>query len=364
MPMPHPTAFVTGAAGLLGSNLVRALHRAGYEVRGLTLIRSEADRQFAGSPFTGLPVRIVAADLAQIDRYRDLLKGVDVVFHTAAYFRSCYSGGRHWEELQRINVRGTAELIALAYDAGVRRFVHASSIAVLDGPPGVQIDETMLRSEHDADDYYRSKIMGEQAILSFLEDHPDMWAAMVLPGWMHGPGDIGPTPAGRMTLDFLRRGFPAIVPATFAVVDARDVAQAMIAAAERGRRGERYLAAGRSCTMAELFARLERVSGIRSPALRVPTCALFPVALLFEAWARLTRRPVDLSLATARLLMRENGRTHFDHAKSERELGLRFRPMAETLADEIAWFRQQGMLAENKRGKSRRLGAKAGIRSA
>jgi dihydroflavonol-4-reductase len=110
----------------------------------------------------------------------------------------------------------------------------------------------MLRPEAAADDYYRSKILADREVLRFLDDQPDFWAALVLPGWMHGPGDQGPTSAGQMVVDFMHRRLPGIPPGGFSVVDARDVAAAMIAAAERGVRGRRYLAAGRPVEMAEL----------------------------------------------------------------------------------------------------------------
>ena len=113
------------------------------------------------------------------------------MFHCAAFFRDNYKGGSHWEALEKINVVGTRALLQQSYDAGVRRFVHTSSIAVLDGAPGTPIDETCLRAEADADDYYRSKILAEREVLRFLESHPQMHACMVLPGWMWGPGDRG-----------------------------------------------------------------------------------------------------------------------------------------------------------------------------
>ena len=135
---------------------------------------------------------MVEGNMSDVAQFAGSLEGVDIVFHTAAHFRDSYKGGKHWDELYRTNVRGTADLISAAYRAGIRRFVHTSSIAVLDGPPGTQIDETMLREESHADDYYRSKILSDKEVLGFLDTHPDMWAAMVLPEWMHGPGDIGP----------------------------------------------------------------------------------------------------------------------------------------------------------------------------
>jgi dihydroflavonol-4-reductase len=238
------TAFVTGATGLLGNNLVRLLVERGVKVRALARSRSKAERQLAG--LAG--VEIVQGDLQNIPGFAGALSGVDVVFQTAAYFRDSYKGGNHSDNLRRINVVGTRELLHTAYAAGVRRMVHTSSIAVLDGPRGACVNETMTRELDHADDYYRSKIEADQQVFDFLATHPDMFVTLVLPAWMHGPGDLGPTSAGQLVCDFVQRKLPGIPPGSFSVVDARDVAFAEIAAAEKGRRGERYLAAGRHMT--------------------------------------------------------------------------------------------------------------------
>jgi dihydroflavonol-4-reductase len=333
-------AFVTGSTGLLGNNLVRELVAAGTPVRALARSREKATRQFGDLN----AVEIVEGDMTNVTGFADALGGVDVLFHTAAFFRDNYTGGSHWEELHKVNVEGTRAVLQAAYDRGIRRVVYTSSIAVLDGPKGAHVNETMLRDEANADDYYRSKILAEREVIAFLQSHPDMHATIVLPGWMHGPGDAGPTSAGQFTLDFVRRRLAGIIPATFSVVDARDVAAAMISAAERGRRGERYLAAGRYMTMAEIVKVYERVSGVKAPTRKVPLFLLWPMAAASEAFARVSGRKVLLSLASVRLILREGERTRFDHSKSERELGLIFRPVEQTLRDEIDWYRVHGWL--------------------
>jgi nucleoside-diphosphate-sugar epimerase len=169
----------------------------------------------ARKQFESLPVEIAQGNLDNVPGFARALEGVDAVFHAAAFFRDNYKGGSHWEELQRTNVVGTANLLNAAYAAGVRRFVHTSSIAVLHGPRGGVINETMLRRIEDADGYYRSKILADREVERFLESHPDFWAAIVLPGWMHGPGDIGPTSAGQLVLDFAKGKLPGIAQARF-----------------------------------------------------------------------------------------------------------------------------------------------------
>ena len=152
---PMRNAFVTGATGLLGNNLVRELVAHGYAVKALVRSRAKGEQQFNDLP----SVELVVGDMADIDAFATSLQGCDTVFHTAAFFRDNYKGGSHWEALEKINVAGTQALLHQAYRAGVRRFVHTSSIAVLDGAPGTSIDETCLRTEADAEEYYRIKIL-------------------------------------------------------------------------------------------------------------------------------------------------------------------------------------------------------------
>ncbi|MFH6564470.1 SDR family oxidoreductase [Pseudomonas kulmbachensis] len=330
--------FVTGATGLLGNNLVRELLARGYSVKALVRSRAKGEQQFNDLP----DVQLVIGDMADVGAFAASLQGCDTVFHTAAFFRDNYKGGSHWKDLEKINVAGTRDLIEHAYRAGIRRFVHTSSIAVLNGEPGSSIDETCLRAEADADDYYRSKILADQVVLSFLEDHPQMHACMVLPGWMWGPGDIGPTSSGQLVNDVVNGKLPGLVPGSFSVVDARDVAVALIAAARHGRRGERYLAAGRHMTMRQLIPVLGRIAGVKTPTRQLPLPFLYTLAAVQEIYARLTGKPILLSMATLRLMVREEHRSHFNQQKSAQELGLSFRALDLTIMDTVAWYRDHG----------------------
>lgn len=338
------TVFVTGATGLLGYNLVRELVARGYTVKALVRSRAKGEQQFSDLP----GVRLIVGDMADIEAFAPSLRGCDTVFHTAAFFRDNYKGGSHWATLEKINVTGTRDLLHHVYRAGIRRFVHTSSIAVLDGAPDTFIDETCLRAEADADDYYRSKILADREVLSFLDTHPQMHACMVLPGWMWGPGDRGPTSSGQLVKDVVDGKLPGLIPGTFSVVDARDVVWAQISAAKNGRRGERYLAAGRNLSMHQLVPLLGRIAGVKTPTRQLPLPALYLLAAVQEVYARLTGKPVLLSMATVRLLVREENRTSFNHRKSEQELGVSFRALERTVSDTVAWYRQHGGFTKTK----------------
>lgn len=341
--MSQNTAFVTGATGLLGGNLVRLLIERGYGVVALVRSLEKARRQFPD--LSG--IRLVVGDLDNVAAFAPTMQGCVVVFHTAAFFRDNYKGGRHWQTLQRINIDGTAALIEQAYQAGIRRFVQTSSIAVLNGEPGAIIDETDERDPAGADDYYRSKILADQAVRAFCASHSAMNATFVLPGWMWGPGDRGPTSSGQLLLDTVRGKLPGLVPGSFSLVDARDVASALLAAAERGRSGERYLAAGRHMTMAELIPLIGQIADVPTPRRKLPVALLYLIAGIQELIAGLSDKPALLSFATVRLMLKEAGRSHFNPLKSQRELGLVFRPLELTLRDTLAWYRAHEWLSES-----------------
>ena len=338
-PLPDAPVFVTGATGLLGVNLVRAMLARGLRVRALARDPAKAARLLPDHP----RLDVVTGDVQDVPGFAPALAGCGALIHAAAYFRDSYNGGSHWAALKRINVDGTAAVLEAAWGAGIRRVVHVSSVAVLRGAPGQLIDESMERAEADADDYYRSKILADREVFAWLDRRPDAHATLVLPGWMHGPYDAGPTAGGRFAMDFADGRMPATPPGSFAFVDARDVAEAILAAAEKGRRGVRYLAAGRHMTLREIAGGYASVTGRKVPG-RAPMAAVLALAAAQEAWARISGKPVLLSLASTRALRDEADRSRYDHTRSKTELGVRFRPVRRTMRDELAWLAEAGMV--------------------
>jgi dihydroflavonol-4-reductase len=329
-------AFVTGSTGLLGNNLARQLVAQGHRVTGL--IRSDAKaRALLGE----VDVAFVRGDMRDVAGFADALRGCDVLFHTAAYFREYYQPGDHVAALNEINVRGTLALMEAADARGVRRCVHVSSGGTIglkpDGSPGDE--ETPPAPVATANLYFKSKVDGDAAIRAWRAPQ-GMAVIEVLPGWIWGPGDAAPTGAGQLALDFLAGKVPAILDGGTCVVDARDVAQAMIAAAARGRDGEKYIVGGTYTTLAEVLAGLERASGVRGPRLRLPHGLAMAFATVSEAAARLTGRPLLISREAIRTM---HAKLRLSSAKAERELGARFRPLDETLRDVVAWYRQRPM---------------------
>jgi dihydroflavonol-4-reductase len=329
-------AFVTGTTGLLGSNLTRALLQAGYEVRGLVRSKEKAGRVFKDTP----GVEFVTGDMNNIAGFAPALAGCDVLFHTAAYFREYYQPGDHQGTLEKINVQGTIDLLIAAEKHGVGRAIHTSSSGVIgnkeNGAPG---DETTPPDEHASSNlYYASKVSAELAIGRFLKERA-LPVVMALPGWMWGPGDATPTGSGQLVLDFLKQKLPGVVDGGASVVDARDVAAAMVTMATKGRSGERYIVGGPYLAFAQILKVLEKVTGVPAPTRQIPYGVSVVVGFVFENWARLTGKS---ALVTVQGVKTIHAKKAVDSAKAIRELGATFRPFEQTVRDEVEWFRANG----------------------
>ncbi|GHO92133.1 dihydroflavonol-4-reductase [Reticulibacter mediterranei] len=325
-------AFVTGSTGLLGNNLVRLLVEQGHEVKALARSRKKAELLFAG-----LDVDIVEGDMLDIPGFAAAMEGCEVLFHAAAYFRDYYQPGDHWKLLDAINIQGTHTLLIEAERHGIQRVIYTSSSTVIGAQPsGQDADEsTPSGQETQWNLYAKSKLLAEKAVYQFLQNH-SLPVVLILPALMFGPGDIGPTSTGLMVQNFIARKIPGIIDAGFSVVDARDVAQAMLAAVEKGKSGERYIVGGRYLDMAEIFQKLEQASGVPSPRRTLPYSVTLIIAWLSETIARITHQTTLMtrdSVRTSHLKRRVSSQ------KALHELGIIFRPVEETLRDEIDWYR-------------------------
>ncbi len=333
-------AFVTGGTGLLGGNLVRQLVTAGYAVRVLARSPEKAKRVF-----DDLSVEIVPGDMTDVDRFATALAGCDVLFHSAAYFREYSQPGDHWQTLQKINVEGTVRLLEAAERQGVRKVIYVSSSGVIGPRPGGGMaDESCPPGKLASENlYFRSKVEAEKAVARFLQTHT-LPVVQILPGWMFGPGDSAPTDSGQLVLDFLGRQLPGVleVPGQVSIVDARDVAAAMIQAVERGVSGERYIVSGQSYSLAQVVELLAEASGLPVPPLRIPFAAAMAVAWLAENFARLTG---GKTLMTTNGLRTLAGSILLSSAHAEQALDFQARPLAETLRDEVAWFRSERQIS-------------------
>ncbi|MCR2806019.1 NAD-dependent epimerase/dehydratase family protein [Paenibacillus soyae] len=328
-------AFVTGGTGLLGGNLIRLLADQGYQIK--TLVRSAKK---AETLFGGLNVEVITGDMMDIEPWAHHLKDCDVLFHTAAYFRETFRRGDHWTPLHKVNVTQTVRLFEYAEKYGVGKIIHTSTNATIrkrgDGRPSDESDR--MDPDEALNLYGKSKVVGDQAIDKFLREHKTP-VVTILPAWMFGPGDSAPTGSGQLVLNFLSRKLPGSFPSGIDVVDARDVALAMIKAAESSVGNERYIISGHYTNLEELFAILQRVSGVQGPSKKFPLPLVYLSTWINERIAVLRNKETDLSIEELRV-MTEMKRT--SGAKAVRNLKAAIRPLEDTLRDTVQWFRANG----------------------
>lgn len=334
---------VTGATGHLGNNLVRALLARGEHVRALVLPGDDT------RPIAGLPVEVVLGDVRDLGALLWAFRGADTVYHLAGLIT--IAPGRE-ALLRQVNVLGTRNVVEAALRCGVRRLVYTASIHALVEPPhGVVIDERQpFDPERIPTEYGRSKAQAALEVLSGVGRGLD--AVIACPTGIIGPYDFQPSEMGRLFLRVARRKMPLYVHGAYDFVDVRDVAQGLISAAAQGRRGESYILSGEAVSVRQLMAWLEECCGVRVPRLGLPVRLARPVARLAAFYARLSGGRPAFTEESVSILA---SNCCVSHEKASRELGYASRPLRETVADTIRWFREAGFLAEAEPGFWRRL---------
>jgi dihydroflavonol-4-reductase len=318
-------ALVTGASGFIGGAVAALLHEQGFRVRAF--VRPTSPRANLRPQY-----EIFEGDVTDRESLRAALRGVRFVFHVAADYRLWAPDPR---VVMRTNVDGTRAVMEEALRAGVERIVHTSSVATLAPDASGLCDETRRLEVCDRlGAYKRSKLLSERLVEEMVERH-HLPAVIVNPSAPLGPGDVRPTPTGRIVLEAMRGNMPAYVDTGLAVVHVADVAAGHLAALRQGRIGERYILGGENVELSELLAEVACLIGGRPPRVRLPRWPLVPLAHVNEALARLTGREPFLNVESLRLSATT---MFFDDSKARRELGYRSRPYRDALADAVEWF--------------------------
>ncbi len=329
--MSSRLALVTGANGFIGCHVARALIADGARVRAF--VRRGADLR----GLEGLEYEPAFGDLRDRTSLIAAAQNCDEIYHVAADYRLWLLDQA---PLYATNVEGTQNVIAATRAAGVRRLVHTSSVGALGiGIDGIGLESTPVALEHMVGAYKRSKFIAEQAALEAAHDGVPI--VIVNPSTPIGPFDFKPTPTGRIVVEFLNRRMPAYMETGLNLVAVEDVAQGHLLAAERGRIGEKYILGGENLTLAELFQRLARLSGIPAPRLKIP----YPVAYGFAAGAELiartiTRRAPRASMTEVRMARKK---MFFNSAKARNELGYAPGNLNDALQHAIDFFYDVGM---------------------
>lgn len=323
--------LVTGATGFIGGALARLLVSRGVRVRALVRASSRRDNI---SPLCEL----AEGDITDAASVRAAMQGVSRVFHVAAHYRLWTPDPA---QVFDINVRGTETVMREALRAGVERIVHTSSVATLAVANGQFCTEaSRLDPEKAIGAYKQSKIMSERLVERMIETE-GLPAVIVCPAAPLGPGDVKPTPTGRIVCEALRGGMPAYVETGLNIVHVDDVAAGHSAAMERGRIGERYILGGENLTLCNLLTEIARITGGAPPRFKLPAGPLMPLAYVNEWGARIFGYEPFLHRESLRM---SRTRMFFDDRKARGELGYVTRPAQLAIADAVDWFRQPALV--------------------
>lgn len=325
---------LTGASGHLGGVVLKKLLEKGHQVKAMVFHDHHIMDQ--------LPVEQVNGSVADIAALEKLMEGCDALIHCAGIIS--IHGDRDGR-VRKTNVDGVRHVMEAARNAGIRRVVHISSIHAFNLVPCDQpMDETRESCGPNGHAYDQSKRDGQRIALSFQSDTMDV--LVMNPTSMLGPPDYKPSLMGQAICDIYSRRIPALFKGGFDFVDVRDCADAIINALTMGTPGTNYLLSGKWYSLRELRDTIRQVSGTR---IRIPFIPawLARVGLPFiKLYAYLTGSEPLYTVESIDALVYSN--RYISSARAKSELGFKPRPLAETLTDALAWYKDNHVIDQKR----------------
>ncbi|MFJ9536769.1 NAD-dependent epimerase/dehydratase family protein [Streptomyces sp. NPDC101225] len=339
--------LVTGGSGFVGCHLVKRLLERGHRVR--TTVRSTADARKV-APLESLRERfpgqldLFEADLLADGAFDEAMEGCEVVFHVASPFLMPEKIKDGRRDVVEPALAGTRNVVgSVERTPGVRRFVFTSTVGAVFGDYAdvLEMEGQVLRERYvnttstvENNPYHYAKTVAELAAWEAAKAQ-DRWRMVAVnAGLVLGPSLTPASQSGSLfLLDELFKGYfcYGAPDFSFTTVDVRDLADAHIAAAERPDAQGRYIVAAERMTSFHEMARIIRgryPGNLRLPRTRLPH---WPVRLLGPAFG-LSQDYIRKHLGI---------RFEVDNGRSVSELGIRYRPVAETLLDHYAAWRAQ-----------------------
>ena len=314
--------LVIGANGFLGSHVTRQLVADGHQVRAM--VRPNANT----IGIDDLSVTRFVGDIWDNDTLREAMAGVDDVYY-------CVVDTRGWlrdpAPLFHTNVDGTRNVLEVAKDAGLRKFVFTSSYVTVGRRRGHRASEDdVIAGERGLTPYVRSRLQAENIVLQYAKEHGLPAVAMCV-STTYGGGDWGRTPHGAIIAGAAFGKLPFVMSGIeLEAVGVDDAARAMILAAEHGRVGERYLISEKMISNAEVVRIAAEAAGTPPPTKSIPLPVSYALAIAGSVKAKLRGTDEQLSLGSLRLMRAE---APVDHSKASRELGWEPKPVEESIRE-------------------------------
>jgi dihydroflavonol-4-reductase len=329
--------LVIGANGYLGSHVTRQLVDAGHDVR--VMVRDGANTM----GIDDLSVTRFVGDIWDDDVLRAAMAGCDDVYY-------CVVDTRGWLKdpapLFRTNVEGTRNVLEIAKDAGLHRFVFTSSYVTVGRKRGFVANEDDIIRDRGLTPYVRSRVQAENLVMQYAYEHGVPAVAMCV-STTYGSGDWGRTPHGAIIAGAAFGKLPFVMKdIELEAVGIDDAARALILAAERGEVGERYLISDKMISNVEVVRIAAEAAGVPAPTKSVPLMTSWGMAALGSAKARLKGTDEQLSIGSLRLMRAE---APVDCSKARRELGWQPRPVEESIREAARFW--VGLRAAKRRSK-------------
>ena len=324
--------LVTGAAGFVGSHIVRLLLERGKKVR--VLIRPSDST--AG--IDDLDVERMDGDVTEIQSLYKAVEGCEEIYHVAgvvSYWRG------HREIQRRVNVDGVRNICRVALDVGIRRMVHTSSVVTMGFTrnPDKILDETSTFNQQDCGiGYVETKWAGEQEVVRSIEK--GLEAVIVNPTTMFGERDYNLN-AGELIVKIAQKKMPAIPMGGMNFIDVQDAAVGHLAAMERGRTGERYILGCENLDYDELFKIISEAVGAPIPRFHCSYYTALILGYLGNLQSLFTGRYPEVTPEGAKMTGHFQ---YYDSSKAVSDLGLPQTPVRESIFRAVNFYRKQGVI--------------------
>lgn len=267
-------------------------------------------------------------------------EGLDVVIHLAAKISL---GNNSYKSVFEVNVTGTKNLLRAAKKAGVKRFIHFSSIDALEHAPlDKQLDEKRPLRTKSKVAYESTKAIGEEWVLSQKEDNFDV--IVLNPTAIIGPNDFKPSFSGDFIMQIYNRKLPGLIPGGYNWVDVRDVCEATNNAIYQGQSGESYILSGHYKSVVDFVALVGHVSDRK---IKIPVFPIWVAQLglpFISVWSKISGK--DPIFTRQSLEIVQKGNKDISSQKARKELGYNPRPLAESIKDSINWFQENNYISK------------------
>lgn len=323
--------LVTGAAGHLGSTIVRKLVETGKSVRALVL---PGEKNIPDGN-----IEVCFGDVCDIDSIKSFFQNSGnkklIVIHCAGIVSIA---SKYQQKVFDVNVIGTKNIVNLCEKYKVEKLVYVSSVhAIPEKPKGEAITEINNFNPNEVFGFY-AKTKSEATSIVLAAAKRGLNASVVHPSGITGPFDSGRGHLTVLAIDYYKRRLTSGINGGYDFVDVRDVADGVIACCEKGKLGECYILSNQFYTMKEILFMFHEITGIKEIKRILPLWFIKLTAPLAETYYKILRQP---PLFTTYSIYTLNTNAVFNNEKAKQELGFKTRNIKETLTDTINWLKEQ-----------------------